>query len=35
MGAIFTAGLARRAGGRSLVALRDPRLQESLNFQNI
>lgn len=35
MGAVFLAGLARRAGGRNLVAVRDPRLHESLNFQNI
>lgn len=34
LGALYLAGLARRAGGCSLVPVRDPRLPESLAFQN-
>lgn len=34
LGGLFVAGLARLAGGRSLVPTRDPRLNESLAFEN-
>ncbi len=34
MGGLYTAALAWLAGGRSLVARRDPYLKDSLNFEN-
>ena len=34
VGGLFVAGLAKAAGNRSLIATRDPRLAESLAFEN-
>jgi hypothetical protein len=34
LGGLWVAGLGLNAGSRSLIARRDPRLEESLNFEN-